>query len=282
MTTQTQLVKRMQDAGINVEAYKRGPLGKGIFAVSISPRTPEGTVRIWKGTFPEVEIHTDKRNRQAVLSVVEQARTVSRKVEFHVFSDNLESNRDRARRQFNRQVTLPAGSRIMVGKINLPERNSNGQVLGTATATVSARVPHSEQNLLVGFDERYHFVAELPRKVKSVREAHKVLRPRAANKKETLRQGEWFFVPVNESLSKKIMEFVQRGGAVDSGNFESGSTHQATSIVRYKGERYATGYAFDSRFSHHGAVALHGWHRVVRNREVVRNVQAYAPRRTWD
>jgi len=61
---------------------------------------------------------------------------------------------------------------------------------------------------------------------------------------------------------------------------ESLSSHQGITVIAYGG-RYAIGPIVDTRKGHHKLLMLDGWHKVMRNTEVVVK-QAAAPSWHWD
>lgn len=278
------LVEELQETGINAEDYKRGPLGKSIFTITVRPVSSEGTVKVWQGN-AEIEIATSKKFRQAVLAIDEPKRTITRRFTFEgarpvgmkhkQFQAVMEA---RARRNFEVQVRIPSRARISCSFEEVPRTETfNPHVI----VDVKATVPRTSQTLLLGMDETYHFIAALPERVTSVADAHKVLKPAAAEKPRTLRQGEWFFVPVSSELNDKLHEYARKHQkAVQYNNLEARSTHQAQRLI-YRNKTYAIGLIMDTRRSHHVPLWLSKWHMVVRNLEtVVRSGQAF--RRYWD
>ena len=67
----TSVKERLESIGITVEPYRRGPLGKDPFAMAVNGKR----LRLWEGSC-EITVSTDKRRRQAVITVVEPARQI--------------------------------------------------------------------------------------------------------------------------------------------------------------------------------------------------------------
>lgn len=279
----SEIVRELKSVGINADTYRRGPLGKHNFAISIVPGNKRGTVKLWEPENVVADVFGDQEFRQAVLKVEEGERQVKRNVE--VLSTPASFRTDAIQR-FRWSVGVPSNAKFSVKKIRereYPARDHS--ILGGAerkymTAEITATIPSSTQNLLTGMDETYHFIAELPRAAKSVEQAHRLLRP-AGLSDGALRQGEWFFEPCSESMQKKLFQLF--GGTSLRGSRKvslAATTHIADSLVRHNGQDYALGFVKDSRRSHHKPLYLPTWHKVVRNREVVGFGSNL--RRTWD
>lgn len=188
---------------------------------------------------------------------------------------------------------------------------------------VTAHVPASDMVLLAGYDEDALFICELPKLVSSVEQAHEVLVPPEVKRASSYeRQGEWFFVPVSEAEVSRIAKVMATGkvndlrtregrveweGMVTSvtklpmgieacnyGSYvplEPGSSHRASTYVEISSKsdriKYVSGFITDTRKGHHKPLFLNGWHRIHRNTEVVRNLNAMTSARTsrrryWD
>lgn len=279
-----EIVEILKEADINAEKYQRGPLGKRIFTMAVTTRNsnkerqPKGIIRFWPGD-ATIEVTTDRRFRQAVLEVVEDKRTIERNMEWRwarTFGKVFSLKRARLIAAFQQQISLPSTTGYKV--INLEDRAGGG-----FKGTVIATVPGTHQSYLVGFDESFHFISQLPKVgIKSVEEAHEVLKPKAI-KKNFLRQGEWFFVPVSNTLNETLHKMiVKRDGTprLRGSVLEPTSTHEVSTMINYKDHRYAIGYVVDNRIGHHKPLWLPTWHRVLRNREIVQRQSAVA--RRWD
>ncbi len=67
------------------------------------------------------------------------------------------------------------------------------------------KIQAEKRHFLMGMDESHLFICRLPTAAATVAEAHRILAPdevhdRRARKEKVLRQGEWFFTPVNRSV----------------------------------------------------------------------------------
>lgn len=284
----SETVDVLRKAGIVATDYKRGPFGKDPFCISIQPDKKLGIVKYWNG-IADVDVVANKRHHQAILDVQEHGRNIPRKVQWRQWGKaNPRQIEIAAIREFNNKVNLPNIAKYTVTLLHetelnfSPERNLHGEMVKEYMyyCTVEARVRGSHQQLLVGIDEKYHFIAALPRGAQSVEEAHRILRPPRLSKK-AIRQGEWFFTPVSPARSAKLDDMARRG-LVQSLLLENFSSHRALQTIRLDGESYVVGYVTDDRATHHDSLYLDNWHKVVRNREVVLSVSQAPRRRTWD
>ena len=157
-----------------------------------------------------------------------------------------------------------------------------------------------KSKFLCGRDERHWFVAAVPESahwVSGVESAMQALRPelvedvvrRESSKRRRrrraapfIRQGEWFFVPVdidpprleilrNEPLVRSGGELVYvnwRGDVMSAARHESRSRDQRRTDPRWPMTRDPELYARGAvRHPHHATIELRGWHRVVMNTE---------------
>jgi hypothetical protein len=134
-------------------------------------------------------------------------------------------------------------------------------------ARVTAIVKNRTVNhLLIGMDETANFISPLPKKVKSIRNAHNDLRPKNVPR-GALRQGEWFFIPATEAMVKTINGQLRMIHKLQLGN----TTHYALSGIHAKENRkyhdFAIGYIWDNRPGHHKPLYLDKWHKCVHNAE---------------
>lgn len=271
------LAKKLATFRIDARPYYRAPLTPELFAINIDNRQ----IRPWAGK-AQIEVVGDRKVRQAVLTVVESDRSVTR-----IFDVNR-PNETTVRQTF--PVVVPEG-RLANWRIIPGTRHNNwGSNWAKVEATMVA--PPTSTSLLVGFDEIRQFIAQLPRHVNSVEAAHDALRPNSVAK-GTLRQGEWFFVPVNKKERAEIEALLASGRHPFKTPLEVGSTHSAPCLFSPLavnsgprgglGVRYATGKVTDTRKGRHAPLLLDDWYRVVRNAEVEAPVSSL--RRTprmWD
>lgn len=284
------LVDQLVDAGIDARAYRRGPAGVRSFVASIDPHPRAGRLWIWEGR-SKIDAATNKRHRQAVLNVAEEGRELIQTVSTHAYlrgptgrpygflSD--ESILKAAVHQMELRWSLPKGTHFE-GRLKFkPKSLSTGSM---AQVTVRAVAPASNTALLVGMDETHHFVAQLPQfGVPSVARAHFLLKPNAARVPGTKRQGEWFFVPVEDEML--LTTLMSRLKQVEYEPLERKSSHHAT-VLHHRARKYAIGLVMDNRTGRHAPLMLTGFHEVVRNREIAvapTPARAAEPqRRYWD
>jgi len=293
----------LNSAGMVAQRYARPPVGKSIYTMSTGQKSDK--FRFWLGD-AEVTVAVDKNHRQAVLTVHEEERWI----EDIVWGPSSMPKR----RILNQATFVPDSDRSLVYKFftisaedfshppvtattiqaafewegyRVPMNNSFGRRtyrIGDSAYQVCQHAPETTTAFLVGIDESSHFISQLPELATSVEEAHEILKPEGLGD-NYLRQGEWFFVPVTdplvvEDLDDRLRRSLDRRRSAAFGEMERDSSHQGIAVPAYGG-RYAIGPIIDTRKGHHKLLMLDGWHKVMRNTEVVVK-QAAAPRWRWD
>ena len=162
---------------------------------------------------------------------------------------------------------------------------------------VQRTTPGGHRHLLCGMDEQHYFIAQLPERVTTVRDAHEALaNPEASRQAQralgkAIRQGEWFFLPLTTAEAQAV-EALARGGALVSRHvavtdgaekFRRGRPHLVDELLRVreaaKGSVLVNGSVFvRGRVRHpdHRVAELLQWHRVFGNREA-----SAPPTMTW-
>lgn len=157
---------------------------------------------------------------------------------------------------------------------------------GTSSGVFVSRRAGGKRHFLMGFDERAHpFVAQLPRPVTTVRDAHAALKP-AEVASGTIRQGEWFFVKPSKAdvdelearLGKKRLTIERkvpigpfyfgeiRGPRVRQMRGNAHTADELVCVIDVKRARHI--FARGSvRHVDHDAVKLPSWHKVIKNTE---------------
>jgi hypothetical protein len=252
------LIRRFASAHLGARVF--APALDAVFQMAISDgRAPR--FDLWPGgPGNRVEVQgTDPRLRQLVLFVQEQPRAFRERVS---------------------KRSLDNGT-IRVDW-NLVRRVTEDERWVTVELVTSARKRH----FLCGMDERDAFIAQLPRAVSTVREAHAALRTPSLKREEVVaRQGEWFFVRPRPVEARELEEaldrgrtFISRGRSIAEAVFGmrgGGKPHLANELVVYL--RREPGLASPrrvfvrGRIRHldHAPVDFKSWRRVVRNAEVV-------------
>jgi len=140
--------------------------------------------------------------------------------------------------------------------------------------TIEMQTSGRLRHFLGGQDEQHLFVAQLPRAVANVQDAHEALAPEIPpqyTRGVHRRQGEWFFLPITAEERSELNlvgpGLIRSGGLAEVARIRRhGRQHiasQATLIE--KGNRlYARGQIWHPD---HAPLALRGWHRVLINRE---------------
>jgi hypothetical protein len=140
------------------------------------------------------------------------------------------------------------------------------------------------RHFLCGQDEAHLFIAQLPREVSSVGDAHDALLPEIPPEYDrglVRRQGEWFFMPVTPSergeLNVESRTHIRAGGLAEVAQIRRrGRQHLAAEACLLSGARlYARGQIWHPD---HKPLALRGWHRVLVNREPIEPIVRRAKR----
>jgi hypothetical protein len=286
----SEVVEKLLEADIDADDYARGPLGNHVFGIGML-RQNDGIIKVWQPKTSDASVYPDKEFRQAVIEVNEGDRIIKSKSVFlrinyrydfqtkKYIAPTLEDARDRVRNHAEGSVFIPGRRSTRIKNLRWVEQNKEDKGFWVE-ADVEMRAPASRQTFLVGFDTHYHFVAALRNPVKSVRGAHRELRP-AGLKPGYLRQGEWFFNPISKSLAQRIDEYAfSNPGRIYAKPFESRSSHAGKQIVHFEEKMYVVGYVTDSRRGHHEPLYLPEWHEVIRNNEI--HVRPTSTRRYWD
>jgi hypothetical protein len=285
-----ELLKILKRAGVSARAYKRPPYGKDIFALTIVPQGRAGTILVHQGS-AKVEGHASKRLRQAVATVREQGRQITKQVSTRIYQTEKPDINMALHRLKGRFPIMPPHTKwSMTGfkAEQVEKRMSNPcwEVSGKVTARVASKTTN---HFLMGMDETHNFISPTAKQTRSVEHAHRMLLPKEARKTGTVRQGEWFFVPVGKGTGRRLGQFHRLIRKIRLGD----TTHYVLTGItlsgRYTGV-YAKGFVIDNRDGHHRALFLPVWCKAVHNKEVeikVGKEQAQAAaarrqRRSWD
>jgi hypothetical protein len=139
------------------------------------------------------------------------------------------------------------------------------------------------QHYLCGKDESHLFIAHLPRRAGSVKQAHALLAPVVPadySTRSSIRQGEWFFLPAIETDLTELarIEVLGYGLRTNAGIAETarwrrpGRPHVASAIRVLKGTSTDPGRRVfvrgEVRHPDHRTLLLRDWHRVLPNGEL--------------
>lgn len=231
-------------------------------------------IRFWAGQ-SDVEVYGDKKRRQAVLVLVEKARKV-------VKTYNVDLSPSRVANEYDKTALYRSHFRVNFGNAEVEYSfellETNPSILYPTggqqhKVKATASVKGSRQSFLLGYDEHEQFVCALPKNVKTVENAHKVLRPKGVPA-NALRQGEWFFVPASKEELKELDKLSPED--MMWGYLEEGSNPTHYGLQRYYYPRnnthqlkgyYVIGPVVESR-GRHKMVVLPAWHKAIHNMEV--------------
>ena len=147
------------------------------------------------------------------------------------------------------------------GETRVGHMHLMGSTLFKATRIDTRNDVSGEFYFLSGLDETgsnpwsAFFLAQLPGEVFTVETAYRMLKPQPVlaaeimDKKEVLRQGEWFFIPVDDGHNDILNQFEKDGLAKGKGEYaflenrdrRRGGSHIATRLIDYSGEVYVRG-----------------------------------------
>lgn len=291
----SQTVDILGRAGIAAKDYLKPP-SDNPFLLSVDRSTPAGVIRINEGN-AKIDCYVDPKFKQAVLHVEEKARKIKRFVRgsTHRSEPDLEEVKDDLQQRFPIDFTTKeirwSFSGVKVERVeNFIDEFRPPRIEWRPSGFVTANIlVDTKLDVLLGMDETAHFIAALPEQVTSVKDAHRVLKPKNKRlKKKSVRQGEWFFTPVSDSLERRLDQFaIEFPRQVRPTDLEWGSTHtarQALSLdsnltvpmaramrrLRIPLAIYVCGLILDTRKGHHEPLFLNRWHRVDRNSELGR------------
>lgn len=297
--TTEELVKKLAEANIVVKPYARNPLpGAGLI---LNPGTSGKEIRVFcNPKIAKIKINLSKQFNQAVLNIIEPKRIITRTadVKHYCYNDTIETVRKAVeKRKSYLSVVIPGNFKI-TGKItkkgekdllNCDFKLKHGSFIFIQT-TFTAVIPKTELNILLGKDDNAHFVCAIPKKVNSVKEARRSLRPDNVPP-GSKRQGEFFFVPVNmnENDINNIVQFKNASFCSDIHRaLEKFSTHTAQEIIlfnktsRFYKKMIVKGKIKDRRKGRHHTLMLNSWHQVIRNKEIVIPFEEQLKNRYWD
>lgn len=279
------VMDKLKSIGISLKPYRRGPIGKQSFAMDLDGKH----LRIWEGE-ATISISTNKRKKQAVLTVHEKPRKISSTVNLSTWSPKFVKQwcdvaDDEVKNiiedtyttsQIRQTVALQVpNSRMKVIKVQKQEGTSY-----QAKVTVEFSAPSTTTSFLVGFDTHATrpFISQLRNVVGTVQEAHNELLPRQSLAVGHKRQGEWFFNPVGKTLATQLTKNITKGieGPIDGRGWAT-TTHRGF-YLRHNKKRYVIGMISDTRKGRHPPLFLPAWHEIVRNNEVV----ATTNNQRWD
>jgi len=242
----------------------------------------------------KIEIATNEEKRQAVLNIVEEPLNSVRKVkvtltkeEIKAIGTNIHSYVVTNKLRNNFPVYIP-GANLSVANVKISKKLPDGKAIvsGDVRASMGRK---REISFLIGMDETSHFISVLPKKVKTVEEAHESLKPKNLPKVAGIkRQGEFFFVPTTNEVVEEFMKQTKKE-VRRSVPLEKDSNHVAQYAIPVairkvvkrhafdsvsqndmyqKGTHFVRGLIYDKRGYRHAPTDLgETWHTVMRNEE---------------
>lgn len=193
MKPMDQAIQALTDAGIPTALYSRAPAGKHIFTIGIGDRFKKTErVCIWPGNVTLAAVNIDKAQRQAIFNVYEETLYLTATA-----NDITQWQHAKIDDHFEYMFTHYLNVRV-------PDESKyvGCEKLSNTRYKITVEIPASTRSFLIGYDtdliKDSIFISMLPEVVGCVNDAHEVLRPPNVPK-DTLRQGEFFFIPDNDA-----------------------------------------------------------------------------------
>jgi len=291
------LVRRFADAGLTVVVFDRPIVGgviRGngdIVQIDIQRDRRREWFRIYPGAADNrIEVvGIDKKISQLVLMVHEVAREFFEDVAYARWCEIVGKD--------GWVETLAQTLGVQARDIFVRNARHGRTILNV---TIRHRTPSAKRHFLCGVDERQLFIAQLPRAVSSVREAHASLKSTTVSLAEgqgfrAERQGEWFFVEptpqelmaIDVGFRKKIITVernVPIGPFTVAGGLRGprvrqfgGNPHTADELIVLPGTPVENGFVVRNRREvfirgrvrhvDHATVKFSDWRKVIRNAE---------------
>jgi hypothetical protein len=289
------IVRQFADAGLTLAVAQRpivSALGGAARQAIVQIDIQRGHARHeWFRLFPGADtnrvevVGADRKIGQVVMLVHEPARAFTETVGFGFGEGRIDPSQPDWRERMASQV----GGAVRAEDVQ--PAYSGKYVSGALVRRVT---PDQKRHMLCGLDERQLFVAQLPKGVSTVREAHACLKAPKVREVEgrgggAIRQGEWFFMEAHEGELHNIEYGLRRNHlvierSVPIGPFTvPGGLRGMRRVRQFRGnphtadELIVTGHMREGlrevfvrgRIRHvdHATVKLRGWHSVVRNTE---------------
>jgi hypothetical protein len=264
------LVRKFGQVNLALVPWKV-PIGgsstENVFQLDIKKKDRQDVFAVWPGDEHNTAIvqASDKKLEQVVLLVKEEK---------HQFWEQLTTRRDQ---WFLRMDPKEEDVRKRFMLRDRVEVKKNDGVWWASRET-----PDTTRHFLVGKDERHLFMAALPGAATSILAAHRVLKSRnlvdhEAKGHEHIRQGEWFFVELNqaefweiENLAKKNPAVVKAKQSLNGLFGSRGRAHIVDELVTYKAlGSTGTKIYVRGKVKHpdHKTIQLYQWREVIKNTE---------------
>lgn len=243
--------------GLKVKEEEIANGAMDIFQMDIVNRhnKAQNRFRIWGGEASVKVLDVDKKHKQVLLAVKEPSKT---------FESNV-GTFGRSKEEMQKEF----GTRLVF--------------YDKHTSRIKKTTPGAERRILCGVDEGHYFISVVPGKPKTVAEAHVALTPKLLrNRKDYIRQGEWFFVPLSEKEYAQLLRDwptnYYTNTSIDS-QFEKNSDnyHYAdemlvweTNVVKTGNEYFPILVRGEIRHDRHKTIDLGDkWHLVLQNEEIL-------------
>lgn len=234
----------------------------------------------------------DKSKKQILLCLQEPARKMTKHVDSKFFSDRDITNKNDLRNLAISHSRIPwfsAAQKETVRNIQI-SRTPDSQGYRSIKAEVTRTSPESREYFLIGFDEDHMFISNIPKAAKTIKQAIKNITPPGLLTKNgelkagVLRQGEFFFVPLNATEMKQLTSLSNKDALHhyshnEEANFERSSFTIALEKEDDTSDHYYTNNiqdVFDTKLNfitgivlnaRHKPLVLNGWYKVVNNLE---------------
>lgn len=272
------VTKKLSGCGANIQPYKVPPhysYGSGLLFRKIN----KNLIKLYCDPDTNPEVYISKKHKQAIINISETDRVI-KNIRAYIYYNTYFYKKFIKGNKPDIVITEQNISNVHLGINIQTEYIKNITITGIEPRKednivyykVNVSLCPTEFSFLVGIDESAHFISQLPEKATSVEHAHRILRPKEVPK-NSLRQGEWFFVPVknqNELTKKSILREHNCYALEDYSTHYLKGTRYVNTINPFI--LYVKGTIFDNRKNNHKPLDLSDKiYRVYRNNEVKTN-----------
>jgi len=278
------LIKQFEKAGLPL-VITREPIHRvnnsDVFQMDIARKLRGGKrsefFRIWRGNSNnKIQVtNVDKDLKQLILMVHEPRREFAVK---HILSRHQIAALKKQAAKEGRDWKSVISDRVDGTVISISEKARVMEVL--------QKTPQFKRHYLVGVDERQLFIAQVPKAITTVKQAHQELKGARVETAEgrapgrTLRQGEWFFLNPTPAELQELKRYIKknRTAIVKKAPLPGGGNpHTADEMVTMPAKRLRHGFPVNRsqeiyvrgriRHKDHKTLKFASWRKVLRNAE---------------
>jgi hypothetical protein len=178
MSVDNSIKQKLESVGLAVAPYKRSPVGRDNFAISLD----RGSLRIWQGK-ADVTVRTNKQKKQALVNVIERPGVITSKASFTFYGERPEPKTlDAALGLVSKHYGSKTATTI-INFSNVTVPNSTMKIIEFKVPQISPlrvefqvefRTRTTRTSFLVGYEggSQYPFICQLKSFVDSFEEAY--------------------------------------------------------------------------------------------------------------